>query len=312
MKARRQTDQLPEKKQEAGGPVVALANGYRFRAEETKTQGRIQSRAILWCRTGRGSVQVNRQVFEMKAGMYLLLPWNRRMVYQAPANRPMHVAAVHWIPFHAHDAPAEFNVAHEAGSKLADHPARQDRQLAWWGKDVFSGQMETGSALHHLVEYIVACFQARAASIARQGIDADAQQAMQAEMRSLAQLLESQLEREQAGVPPGGRSARLEALLAYMRAHADQRLGLQQLAEAGDCSRATVLRMFRQELRTSPVRWLTEYRVERACELLRTTAKPVHEIAAKVGMGDSHYFSNVFKGVTGVRPGAYRKAGLVV
>ncbi len=55
------------------------------------------------------------------------------------------------------------------------------------------------------------------------------------------------------------------------------------------------------------VECLTETRVERACELLTSTAASVAEIATRVGFGDAAYFSRVFTRARGVSPLAWRK-----
>jgi len=51
---------------------------------------------------------------------------------------------------------------------------------------------------------------------------------------------------------------------------------------------------------------LTETRINRAKELLRTTTMKTFEIAEKVGYQDAHYFSIIFKKVTGQSPSEYR------
>ncbi len=57
-------------------------------------------------------------------------------------------------------------------------------------------------------------------------------------------------------------------------------------------------------------RLLLDTRIERACVLLRQTARPVGEIALNVGFRDVEYFSQQFRGRVGMSPIAYRCAGL--
>jgi two-component system response regulator YesN len=52
--------------------------------------------------------------------------------------------------------------------------------------------------------------------------------------------------------------------------------------------------------------YLTETRIKRAKELLRTTSLRSSEIAEQVGFNDPHYFSLVFRKSTGLSPKEFR------
>lgn len=53
---------------------------------------------------------------------------------------------------------------------------------------------------------------------------------------------------------------------------------------------------------------LNEYRIDKAKELLGATNLRVFEISEKVGIGNSQYFSKIFKELTGLTPNEYRTA----
>ena len=55
----------------------------------------------------------------------------------------------------------------------------------------------------------------------------------------------------------------------------------------------------------SPIDYLTEYRVNEACKLLRGGTLSIAEVAASVGFLDQFYFSRVFKRAKGVPPSKY-------
>ena len=65
---------------------------------------------------------------------------------------------------------------------------------------------------------------------------------------------------------------------------------------------------FRQELGTTPIKYLQRYRVHQAKKLLKETDLSVTEIAMAVGFGDSGYFSRIFHRETGSPPEAFRRA----
>lgn len=64
--------------------------------------------------------------------------------------------------------------------------------------------------------------------------------------------------------------------------------------------------IFSQELGETFIEYLTKVRMEKAKELLRTTAKKSTEIAYEVGYRDAHYFSSLFKRTQNCTPREYR------
>jgi AraC-like DNA-binding protein len=64
---------------------------------------------------------------------------------------------------------------------------------------------------------------------------------------------------------------------------------------------------FRQEVGTTPIKYLQRYRVNRARQLLAESDKSIAEIARIVGFSDSGYFSRIFHRETGVSPEEFRR-----
>ena len=68
---------------------------------------------------------------------------------------------------------------------------------------------------------------------------------------------------------------------------------------------------FKQLTGLSPARYLMRYRLERARELLLSTDRPVHEIAAMTGFQDPLYLSRQFRRLIGTSPTAYRRSASI-
>ncbi|MFW5884528.1 MAG: helix-turn-helix domain-containing protein [bacterium] len=66
-------------------------------------------------------------------------------------------------------------------------------------------------------------------------------------------------------------------------------------------------RAFKRHTGFSLNQYHVELRVQRAIELLETTALPIGELALRVGYADPFHFSRVFKKVTGQSPAHWRK-----
>ena len=64
--------------------------------------------------------------------------------------------------------------------------------------------------------------------------------------------------------------------------------------------------IFRQQTGKTFIKYLTDYRMSKAKELLRCTGKRSSEVGLEVGYKDPHYFSYLFKKYQGMTPTQYR------
>jgi AraC family transcriptional regulator of arabinose operon len=65
--------------------------------------------------------------------------------------------------------------------------------------------------------------------------------------------------------------------------------------------------IFKGEMQMSPKEFLTQIRIKKAQELMKTTELSLREIAFSVGYTDAFLFSKVIKAHTGLSPSQYRK-----
>lgn len=102
-------------------------------------------------------------------------------------------------------------------------------------------------------------------------------------------------------------AAMIQQARAYIDSHyADTNLSLTQVAGQANLSPSYFCTVFSQEIGKTFKEYLTEIRVQRARELLRTTALKSFEIAEQIGYSDAHYFSYVFRKNVGQSPTEYR------
>ncbi|AZM57653.1 AraC family transcriptional regulator [Streptomyces sp. WAC 01529] len=83
-------------------------------------------------------------------------------------------------------------------------------------------------------------------------------------------------------------------------------LTLADLAAVESMSVRTFSRRFREETGLTPMRWLTQRRVDRARELLETTDHTIDRVATEAGFGTGASLRQHFAAGVGVSPGAYR------
>lgn len=106
---------------------------------------------------------------------------------------------------------------------------------------------------------------------------------------------------------PLSRRDRVGQSREFMEQHFDQCLEIPSLAAQANVSISHFFKLFKQDTGYTPLAYLTQLKIERACDLLITTTSSVKLIAANLGFRDPFYFSRVFKSLTGMAPKAYRR-----
>ena len=85
---------------------------------------------------------------------------------------------------------------------------------------------------------------------------------------------------------------------------------VESLAEAAGMSRSAFAARFKQLLGQTPLEYVTEWRMQKAMQLLEKRDKKLIDIARSVGYESDAAFSKAFKRVVGANPGEYLKRGL--
>ncbi|WP_239619303.1 response regulator [Cohnella mopanensis] len=92
--------------------------------------------------------------------------------------------------------------------------------------------------------------------------------------------------------------------------YVNDRLSLQDAAEHVRVSPSHLSKVFSQETDQTFIEYLTQTRIRKAMELLQATNDKSYEIAYQVGYNDAHYFSNLFKKMTGMTTREFRRQGM--
>lgn len=103
------------------------------------------------------------------------------------------------------------------------------------------------------------------------------------------------------------RSVSVHAAMNYIKQHYAENIDLNILAEHIHITPAYLSLLFKVQTGVNFLEYLTQYRIEQACLLLKKTGLKNYEIAYQIGFRDEKYFSTVFKKSTGMTPSKYRK-----
>lgn len=100
---------------------------------------------------------------------------------------------------------------------------------------------------------------------------------------------------------------RMQKFLQYISEHYGEDLSLDKLAASANVSKSECLRCFKASVQTTPYKYLMEYRLSKAAELLKNSDKPIGNIADSVGFRQISHFGKCFREKTGLSPRDYRK-----
>ena len=104
----------------------------------------------------------------------------------------------------------------------------------------------------------------------------------------------------------------IDEVRSYIDEHyGDESLSLNTLASRVNFSPNHLSMIFSAQTGETFIKYLTDYRMDKAKELLRCTGKRSVDISVEVGYKDPHYFSYLFKKTQGMTPTQYRNTGHV-
>ena len=96
-------------------------------------------------------------------------------------------------------------------------------------------------------------------------------------------------------------------MTSFIHEHFGLKIGLEDIAEAGQVSKSTCIRLFHKYTGKSPIDFLNNYRLQMSAEKLVTTSEQITEIAYSCGFGQPSYFNRLFLKEYNMTPNQYRK-----
>lgn len=107
-------------------------------------------------------------------------------------------------------------------------------------------------------------------------------------------------------VPEPTSDGRIAAGMAWAMAHLENPITLDELAAQSGMSRRSYLRQFARATGTTPVKWLTEQRIQASLALLESSEHSVEQIASRVGFESAVTYRHHFVRQMRTTPSEYR------
>ena len=103
--------------------------------------------------------------------------------------------------------------------------------------------------------------------------------------------------------------AEIGDLASWMARYCEKNWTVQKMCQACGKSRPTLFREFKKFYGITPVQYLTNQRIRKACALLKESNMPMEAVAAACGFASGTYFSTIFRKNIKSTPLQYRKKG---
>ncbi|WP_243386167.1 AraC family transcriptional regulator [Bacillus kexueae] len=103
------------------------------------------------------------------------------------------------------------------------------------------------------------------------------------------------------------KSQRMRQMLSFIHLHYAEKITLEDIARAGQLSRSECCRYFKRILKTTPLNYVIDYRIQQSLALLQQEESNVTEVAYQVGFNSTSYFIEKFRKLMNMTPLAYKK-----
>lgn len=99
---------------------------------------------------------------------------------------------------------------------------------------------------------------------------------------------------------------KIKMMMVFIQKHYSEKITISQIASNAFISERECFRIFHNCLKMTPVEYITNYRIQRACYMLTESNEPITYIGQACGLGSSSYFSKLFHRLVGCSPTQYR------
>lgn len=211
---------------------------------------------------------------DLVAGDLLVLPTGVEHAYEADGMQPW---SIHWLHM---DGPAVPDLLQLLGVSGAGGVLRIGQSLTMASD--FARLLEVQAQAHLPEAWLGAAVSARAW------------------LMGAALLARTERQRAEARLP-------LADIVMRMQTQAGTSLDVAGMARHYGFSTFHFIRRYKELTGLSPLQHFLHLRMGRACRLLDSTDRTIQSLAEELGYDDAHYFSRVFRKMTGMSPREYRE-----
>jgi AraC-like DNA-binding protein len=236
---------------------------------------------IHYIRSGKGIFQVNEQTYPLRKGQGFLICPDIVTFYQADFVEPWHYS---WVGFQGARVPEYLRMANLS----------QENPIFSYHEDSFFE-----NSLAQMVE-------ANKSTLNREP-----------KLKGLlylflAKLIEIAPHENLSSSELPKKDQYIQSALEYIHMNYSHKISVTQMAQFIGLDRSYFCCLFKERLAVSPQEFIIQFRINKACELMKNLSLSIGDISRSVGYEDQLQFSKIFKKMKGTSPRKYRSQNTLV
>jgi AraC-like DNA-binding protein len=104
----------------------------------------------------------------------------------------------------------------------------------------------------------------------------------------------------------------VEKVVEFIEINYSRKISIAEIANYIGLDRSYMGAIFKEYFNTSPQNYLINFRINKACNLMKNPNLSIGEISRSVGYDDPFLFSKMFKKIKGIPPRIYRKNNMII
>ena len=235
----------------------------------------VDQNILIYCTEGKGWVSINGIKNVVSKNDFFIIEANTPHSYGASPENPW---SIYWIHFTGEKRNL-FRTIHNKVLRIDEMPeARKEDRLKMF-EEIFLN-MEMGYSIDNL-EYVSLCLWHFIASFR-----------FIPQYRTINKIPKSDI---------------VQTAINYMRENLQKKLTLENLASHVGYSPSHFGQLFKEKTGQSPLNYLCQLKIQRACQMLDFTDMKIKEITEELGFYDQYHFSKTFLKQVGETPTQYKK-----
>lgn len=229
---------------------------------------------LMYCIKGKGWVSLDGKITNVKTNQYFIIPANKPHSYASNKTEPW---SIYWVHYTGDSAPFLSNHNNDVHTITPSSIDRIEERIQLFNEILQN--LEMGYSLDN-INYANICLRYFLASFLY-----------------LSQFRQIRKSDDKDFV---------DLSINYMKTNLNKKITLDDLAKEAKLSLSHYSLKFKRKTGKSPLEYLIELKVQKACQLLDHTPLLINEISLKIGYDDPYYFSRIFKKIMNLSPSEYR------